>query len=127
MTEKIEAVFARATAVGRGEQFQVLYDAAVRNGLYARPFKHSIMYTPPANKTRMLFTAWTRVSDSATTLWVSPEAFAEFFHVTAEEATEKLGYHGYREIESPDAAQQFGSSLDALLALSRQREDAGAE
>lgn len=120
--EKLDAVFARSQQAGRKEEFQALYDAALRNGLYARPYKHSIMYTPVANKSRMLFTAWARVSGGETTLWVSPEAFAEFFNVTVEEATEALGEHGYYVIRSLEDAQRFGASLDRLLALSRERE-----
>jgi len=126
-SEKMEAVFARANSAGCGEQFQVLYDAAVQNGLYARAYKQAIMYTPPTNKTKMLFTTWTHSNDSATTLWVSPCAFAEFYNVTVEEATERLGEDGYHTIKSTEDARQFAASLDALIVLAEQREDVEAE
>ena len=74
----------------------------------------------------MLFTVWTRIKGGATTLYMSPEAFSEFFNVTVDEATNSLGPNGYQEIRSPEEARALGESLDALMALAQQRDAAGA-
>ena len=121
----VEAVFARAERWNALDRFEPLYDAAMRNGLYARPSIHSIMYAPPNNKTRMLFTAWVRSNDGAIVVYVSPDAFAEFFSVTSEEAVKSLGPEGYRTIASREEAVQFGSTVEALIERARERQESG--
>jgi Holliday junction resolvase-like predicted endonuclease len=120
----VEAVFARAELRNGLERFKLLYDAGTRNGLYARPSKYSIMYAPPSNKTRMLFTAWVRSNDGQIVIFVSPDAFAEFFSVTSEEAAELLGPEGYLEVPTADDAAKFGFALDTLMERARARGEA---
>jgi hypothetical protein len=98
-----------------GADFRAIHACAVRNGLYPRPYKRSIMYTPPSNKTRMLFTVWALPPKGhGLDTWVSPKAFGEFFGVATEEATRALGEEGPRVL-APGSAPGFVASLDQFF------------
>lgn len=85
-----ERLFSLADKNGIGQSFRVLYDACVAHDLYPRLYKWSIMYTPPDNKNRMLIAAWVKPKYKKLELTVNPEAFAGFYPVDEQRATESL-------------------------------------
>jgi hypothetical protein len=56
---KLKAVLAQAQANGDRAVFDAFLAVGERLGLYARPYVVGVMFTPPRNKTRMLFTLGT--------------------------------------------------------------------
>ena len=95
----IDQLYQQADQEGIGKEFRALYEVAVKNKLYPRLYKHSIMYTPPNNKTRMLYTVWTKCVTNGMKGYVSPKAFAEFYPVSEEKALEMFGKEGWRELD----------------------------
>jgi hypothetical protein len=88
----VEGVCALADQHGIGVPFRALLAAAQRWGLYPRPFKTSIMYTPPSNRTRYLITVWAIPPQPDTVrLWLGTDKFPEFYPVTEQAAEEALG------------------------------------
>jgi hypothetical protein len=112
---RFEAVLAQADAVGQREVLEELLAAGERLGLYARPYVGSVMFTAPANRTRMLFTVWPETR--ATRMWVSADAFEQFFpEISADEARRQLGPDGKRDLDQT-AAREFIAGLERLLHL----------
>ena len=61
-----------------------------RLDLYARPYVGSVMFTPPTNRTRMLFTVWPDTAGTRT--WMSADAFEQFVaEISADETRRQLG------------------------------------
>jgi hypothetical protein len=93
MARRLAAVDVQGLAGDEGGPFEVLEEllaAGDRLGLYPRPYAVSVMFTPPTNRTRMLFTVWPDTGGMH--LWVSADAFEEFFAETsADEARRQLG------------------------------------
>src|SRR5262249_46264998 len=115
--ERLKGVLAHAEANGDRAIFDDFLAAGTRLGLTARPYKVSVMFTPPTNRTRMLFTIWTE--QGASRMYTSSEAFEEFFPgISADQARRHLGPDGYRELEQNSAAE-FLTGLDRLLAEAR--------
>lgn len=114
----IEAVCARADAGGVGVQFRSILKAAQERGLYPRPYKVSIMYTPPANRNRMLFTVWVRPQDPGLlSIYVGCEAFSEFYPVNPSEVATYLGPDGWRflsESEAHEVVQGLNLLMDVI-------------
>jgi Holliday junction resolvase-like predicted endonuclease len=111
----VEIICKKADRAGVGKEFRAILEAAQRHGLHPRPYQQSIMYTPPDNHRRMLFTVW--ISPTANRLlqaYIGPGAFAEFYPVTEEKATQILGPDGYRDWTS-DGVNQFIASLEQLF------------
>lgn len=111
----VDAVFARAAQSGAAARFRIVYDTALSHDLYARPYKRSIMYTPPSNKTRMLFTAWLTDDTGGLALYLSADAFAEFYPIDADAVRAALGPDGERPITNDVDAKAFALALDALF------------
>lgn len=111
----------KARENGIGDPFEVLYNTALQMGFYPRPYKKSIMYTPPRNRTRYLYTAWTDPKNSLLRVYVGPSAIAEFYPVSEKEAITALGEDGWRLMNLNDA-QIFAQRLTELL-LSSELED----
>jgi hypothetical protein len=112
--DRLSGVLARAGQHGHRELFERFMDAANRQGLAIRPYKKSLMFTPPTNRTRTLFVIWTR--PGAAHLDLVSSAFEEFFPtLTAENVQEHLGPDGQRPLEA-DTAERFLSGLDELFA-----------
>jgi hypothetical protein len=112
--EKLKAVLAQAQRNGDRAIFDAFLAAAEGLGLHARPYVVSVMFTPPTNKTRMLFTLWTK--PGGTTVWTYSEAFEEFFPgISAEQARRHLGPDGERRLDERSAAE-FLSGLERLFA-----------
>lgn len=95
----IDQLYQQADQEGIGKEFRALYEVAVKNKLYPRIYKHSIMYTPPNNRNRMLYTVWAKHMTNGMKGYVSPKAFAEFYPVSEEKALEMLGKEGWRELD----------------------------
>ena len=76
-------------------------DSAVRNGLYPRPWKHSLMFAPLANRSRALFTL-TVATTTASISGARAEAFESFFALDPHEVERQLGPAG------PDDAASGG-------------------
>jgi hypothetical protein len=88
----VESVCTLADRYGIGMPFRALLAAALRWGLYPRPYKTSIMYTPSSNRTRYLITAWAVPQQPGTVrLWLGTDKFPEFYPVTEQAAEESLG------------------------------------
>jgi hypothetical protein len=83
-------------------------------GLYARPWKASIMFAPPANRTRALFTIWAQPQDGALRMWVGTKVFAEFYPISEESVIAHLGAEGWRLVSQQDM-ETFIGGLQALF------------
>lgn len=111
----IEAMCARADAAGAGVPFRSILNAAAGRGLYPRPYKVSIMYTPPANRNRMLYTVWIQTQDPGLlSIYVGCEAFSEFYPVEPSEVETHLGPEGWRLISEAEA-EEFVQGLNQLM------------
>lgn len=111
----VEQICSKADQHGTGREFRAILEAAQKHNLYPRPYKRSIMYTAPANRTRMLFTVWINSKTGGGPLvWISPEAFAEFYPLTEEEAASILGPRGERTMTYADM-EAFLANLDRLF------------
>jgi hypothetical protein len=94
-----EDVCRQADAQGIGDPFRRILQSATAHGLYPRPYQGSVMYAPPTQRTRALFTVRNWVQHPGMlTMRVGPEAFAEFFPVSQAVAEECLGSGGWRSI-----------------------------
>jgi hypothetical protein len=72
------------------------------------------MFSPPTNKTRLLFAIW--ADKGSTWLDTSFETFEEFFpEVTADEARRNLGAEKRRQLDQ-EGAMHFLAGLKTLLA-----------
>ena len=90
MSPRLQSVLAHAEAVGQRTVLEELLAAGERLGFYLRPYAVSVMFTPPTNRTRMLFTVWPETGGLH--MWVSADAFEEFFpEISADEARRQLG------------------------------------
>lgn len=120
----VEELRVRAEENGVGEEFRTILEAAREHDIYPRPYTGSIMYTPPSNHTRMLFTVktWTRAG-GLLQLYAGPEAFAEFYPVTADEVSALLGEPGWQKMTADDVTE-FVANLHRLFQRIRETEDA---
>jgi hypothetical protein len=98
----VEDICQLADGEGIGEPYRNILQAAQGVGLYARPYKHSIMYTPPNNRNRMLFTAWAQVRDGGVVFYSDSKAFAEFYPIPAQTVLGLLGPDAWRSLTQED-------------------------
>ena len=113
-SQRMQAVLAHAESVGQRGPLAELVAAADRVGLYARPYVASVMFTPPTNKTRMLFTVWP--DTSGLRMWVSADTFEEFFpEISADEARRQLGPDGEERLLDQTSTRKFVAGLERLL------------
>jgi len=118
----VKDICAQAEQAGIGREFRMILDVASKHNLYPRPYKRSVMYTPPSNRTRMLFTAQSRPrADGLLGVYVGPEAFTEFYPVTEETVVSLLGPDGWRRMTAADV-ETFVANLDRLFATIEQTE-----
>jgi Holliday junction resolvase-like predicted endonuclease len=118
---KVEEIRARAERQGIGEEFSLLYEAATRHGLYPRPYRRSIMYTPPQKRNRMLFTVWSDPQNALVQAYIGSEEFAEFNpSISAKEATAILGPEGWRNMTRAEV-EGFVRALDQFYERLAQR------
>jgi hypothetical protein len=110
-----EELCARAEDAGIGPQFRAIYEAATRHGLYPRPFKRSLMFASPSNRTRSLFTIWADPAGGGEmSMWLGPEAFAQFYPVAEEEVAAELGGRDWRRLSEADV-NAFVDALNRLF------------
>jgi len=95
-------LLARGDEAGVGRPMRTLYKAATQLGLGIRPWASSIMFTPPTNRSRCLFTVWPR--KGSWNFWGGADVFSEFFpSVSTKKAVSILGEQGYRELTNKTA------------------------
>jgi hypothetical protein len=112
---EVEKLLALADQHGIGGSFRALRDAAERYDLYPRPYATSIMYTPPSNRARMLFTAWVKPkAPGRVRVYVGTDVFPEFYPVSLLDAHTNLGDHGWRDMTNADV-NKFVVGLDRLF------------
>ena len=88
-------------------------DSAVRNSLYPRPAKRSLMFAPLANRSRMLLTLSVR-DDNHVDLWCASEAFETFFGLEPAEVERQLGPAGPTRLQ-PEEVSALADRLDELM------------
>ncbi len=114
----VDRVLARADEKGVGTIARPIHELATRLGLYARPWKTSISYTPPSNRSRTLVTAWTDRSRDAGGIWVyvSADAFQEFYGVDPAQVLSSfdLSQDGYMQL-TLDVLPEFSQKLEAIF------------
>lgn len=117
-TFTVDRVLARADEKGVGAIARPIHELATRLGLYARPWKTSISYTPPANRSRTLVTAWTDRSRDAGGIWVyvSANAFQEFYGVDPAQVLSSfdLSQDGYMQL-TLELLPEFSQNLEAIF------------
>ncbi len=99
-----------ATAGGpdspNGRRLLQLANAAEDSGLYVRPYKWSLMFTPMAKKTRYLITVWKWGDKDELALSYSATAVAEFFPIAADRVQQIIGLPEGRHSIRTDADSQ---------------------
>ena len=91
-----------------------LLEAGDRLGLYPRPYTASVMFTPPSNRTRMLFTVWPKTGGMH--MWVSADTFEQFFpEISADEMRRQLGPADEDRLLDHTATRAFIAGLERLL------------
>jgi Holliday junction resolvase-like predicted endonuclease len=112
-----EEICSRADRGGIGAQFRAILETARRHELYPRPFKRSLMFAPPSNHTRSLFTIWADPPGPGQMwMWLGPEAFAQFYPVTEQDVVGQLGNGGWRRLQPADLTA-FVAGLDRLFQM----------
>ena len=89
-------------------------EGAVRNGLYPRPWKRSLMFAPPANRSRALFTLTIR-DDDRVDLGCWGEAFETFYALEPAEVERQLGPPGPTSLQAEEVVALV-DRLDELMA-----------
>jgi hypothetical protein len=113
----INALLTMANRYPTGASFHKLLEAAQGWGMYARPYKTSIMITPPNNRNRMLFTIWAEPkTGNVLRAYIDPAVFAEFYPISEEAARNFLGNSGWRTM-SPAAVDEFIAGLGKLFEM----------
>lgn len=102
-----ETVLELAGQCGTRTELERAMDVARGKGLRVRPFKTCLMFAPPANGTRCLFTVWAGRDEDKITAYVCPGAFAEFFPIEQADVEQRLGEEGWRYLDE--------AGFDALL------------
>ena len=116
------SVIERAERNGLGEVFRRILKASEELGLYARACKKCIMYAPPANRIRCLFTVWTdRTASGGMSVYVSAEAFEQFYGVPADEVRETFQSDGWLDL-TPNKVESFLDGLRELLGRDTNRD-----
>ena len=112
----LEEILEVADSAGVGEDFRAILEVSQKYGLYPRPYKKSIMYTPPFKRNRMLFTVYTENYDNRIKLWLGPSPFTEFYEITEEKVAQALNVKGdgWQMMDSEQVAD-FIQGLHALF------------
>lgn len=109
----VERVVEEASDPGVQVALLQVVEAAVRNGLYPRPWKRSLMFAPPANRSRALFTLSVRDDDRAD-LYCASEAFQTFYGLEPAGVERLLGPAGPTSLQAPEIAA-LSERLDELM------------
>ncbi len=108
-----EAVLELAGQCGTRDELERAVELARKKGLHVRPFKACLMFAPPQNGTRCLFTIWAAREDGKLTAYVSTEAFIEFFPLERSVVEERLGEEGWRSFDE-SGFEDFLKGVQAL-------------
>lgn len=111
----VDAVRALADETGIGPLVGRVLDTAGRLPFYLRPYRTSVMITPPNNHTRMLFTIWGEGKDGKVKMYVGHSPFAEYFPVDERTVARFLGEHGWRWLDGREI-KDFSKGLQGLMA-----------
>jgi hypothetical protein len=110
----VEKVVEQAADPAIQQALLEVVDSAVRNGLYPRPAKRSLMFAPLANRSRMLFTLSVR-DDDRVDLWCAAEAFQTFYGLEPTEVEHQLGGAGPTTLQAEEV-MALADRLDELMA-----------
>jgi hypothetical protein len=100
-----------------GRRLLLLANAAESAGLHVRPYKYSLMFSPPSKKTRYLITAWKWADKDELAISYSASALAEFFPVTEQQVQQVIGVpEGRHGIRSDEDAHLWASRIGRLFA-----------
>lgn len=111
----IDELINLASNNGIGDQFKRLIEVGTKYEFYPRLGKSSIMFAPPANRTRCLFTIWTTPGRQKVKTYIATSAFIEFFQLPSEKAKELLGEDGWRYM-GDEEINKFSTTLSSILA-----------
>ena len=130
----IEEIGKVAESEGVGEAYQQIIAAATGSGLFCRPYKHSVMITPPSHKSRFLMLLNPRpgqglrtfhganafaefIPDPLVQSWVCAHKPEEGLHVQLVRC-EDLGPSGVVRLrESPAAAYKVGGDRATIIQI----------
>jgi hypothetical protein len=93
---------------------RAVVEAAVRNNLYPRPWKRSLMFAPPTNRSRALFTLALR-EDGRVQLACVPEAFETFFKLDPGDIERQLGSAGWQTLDISEL-RSLADRIDEVMA-----------
>jgi uncharacterized protein with ParB-like and HNH nuclease domain/predicted transport protein len=110
----VEAIVEQTNDDNVAQALLAVVESGVRNGLYPRPWKRSIMFAPPANRSRALFTLSLR-EDELVDLYVAAETYASFYSLDADEVEQHLGPAGPTALTAHEVAA-LADRLDELMA-----------
>jgi uncharacterized protein with ParB-like and HNH nuclease domain/predicted transport protein len=110
----VEAIVEQAADDDVAQALLGVVESAVRNELYPRPWKRSIMFAPQANRSRALFTLGLR-EDEQVDMYVVADAFATFYGLDADEVEQHLGPDGSMALTAHEVAA-LADRLDELMA-----------
>jgi uncharacterized protein with ParB-like and HNH nuclease domain/predicted transport protein len=109
----VERVVEEASDPAVQEALLQVVEAAVRNGLYPRPWKRSLMFAPPVNRSRALFTLSVR-DDDRVDLYCAVEAFETFYVLEPPDVERQLGPAGPTTLQAEEIAA-LAERLDELM------------
>jgi len=111
----VQAVCQRADEHGIGEPFQRILEGACRLGLHPRPHTKSIVYAPPQDGRRFLFSIEARPNqDGSLRGRIAPESFEEYLDVSAKDVADSLSPDRSFSI-APGEVDSFVQALTELL------------
>jgi hypothetical protein len=112
----LEQMVEVADSAGVGKDFRAILHASQQHGLYPRPYRNGIMYTPPFKRNRMLFTVYAENHNNRMKLYVGPSAFAEFYEITEDEVAQALHVKGEGwQMKDSEQVARFVSGLHDLF------------
>jgi hypothetical protein len=117
MTPAIERLLRIAADNGIGDDFRLIHEASIKQGMYPRTYRWSIMYAPPQMRTRCLICLWSKREKgekTGTVVYIASEAFAEFYSIQAQEVVQILGANHWERIPQGQAAI-FAQAIDRLF------------
>ena len=116
-SSSLETLMAKARAMGCGEEFQRWVSLAESAGLYARPYKHSVMLTPPQHHNSYLSVA-RPLSGGRLRINHGPAEFAQWFPwISVSEVEDALGVseRGMGKIYEGTALDEYLDRLEGVL------------
>jgi len=100
---------------GIGEEFKTLVEAGQQiRRLCPRVYRTSVMFAPQENRTRCVYTVWATPSNGKVRLYLSEEAFSDFFGIEKGKIKSVLGEGGWRFLSKQDALD-LASRLKTIL------------